>query len=83
MSKVKTDNTAIELKKEIDKWLPKVKKEFQKIKTTSDQSFLKNIGAYIEDTSYFLEKKDLIRAFEAVIWAWAWLEIGKRKKIIK
>jgi len=72
-----------DLKKEIDKWFPKVKKEFKKIKTTKDKSFLENIQAYIKDTDYFLNKKDLIRAFEAVIWAWAWLEIGKRKKILQ
>ncbi|MBR9683850.1 DUF357 domain-containing protein [Candidatus Woesearchaeota archaeon] len=83
MSKVKTDSTAKELQQEIDKWFPKVKKEFQKIKSSEDKSFLKNIEAYIKDTQYFLDKEDLIRAFEAVIWAWAWLEIGKRKKIIQ
>lgn len=71
------------LEKEINKWLPKVKQEFQKIKKTEDISFLANINAYIQDAEHFLNKKDLIRAFEAVIWAWAWLEIGKRKKILR
>ena len=78
MSKIEQD-----LQKEINKWFPKVKQEFKKIKSTTDPDFLKNIQAYIKDTDYFLEKKDLIKAFEAVIWAWAWLEIGKRKKILK
>jgi hypothetical protein len=71
------------LRKEIDIWLPRVEKEFHKIKTQRDPDFLKNIEAYIKDTHYFLEKKDPIKAFEAVIWAWAWLEIGKQKNIIK
>jgi hypothetical protein len=35
-----------------------------------------NIKAYISDTEYFLKKGDLIRAFECVVWAWAWMEIG-------
>ncbi|NOQ38217.1 DUF357 domain-containing protein, partial [archaeon] len=36
-----------------------------------------NIKAYISDTQHFIDKGDLVRAFEAVVWAWAWLEIGK------
>lgn len=72
-----------DLEKETLKWLEKAKKEFKTIKKTQDKEFLTNIEAYIKDTNYFLEKKDLIRAFEAVIWAWAWLEIGKRKGILK
>ena len=31
---------------------------------------VKNLDAYIKDTSYFLEKKDFVRAFEAVVYAW-------------
>jgi hypothetical protein len=31
----------------------------------------------------FLEKGDLIRAFEAVIWAWAWMEIGLQKGLLR
>jgi len=78
MSKIEQD-----LRKEIDKWLPKAKEEFKKIKKTKDNDFLINIKAYLKDTKYFLEKKDFIRAFESVIWAWAWLDIGKRKKILQ
>ena len=29
------------------------------------------------------KKKDLIRAFEAVIWAWAWMEIGLEKELLR
>jgi len=39
---------------------------------------LENIRAYIKDAEYFLKQEMLIEAFEAVIWAWAWLEIGER-----
>ena len=48
-----------------------------------DGQFLENISAYIADSRYFLEKNDLIRAFEAVIWAWAWMEIGLQKGILQ
>jgi hypothetical protein len=30
-----------------------------------------------------MEKGDLIRAFESVIWAWAWMEIGLNMKLLK
>jgi len=43
---------------------------------------MENISAYIRDCQYFLEKDDPIRAFEAVIWAWAWMEIGLQKGIL-
>ncbi|MCS7129804.1 MAG: DUF357 domain-containing protein [Archaeoglobaceae archaeon] len=41
-----------------------------------DKRFLDNIKAYASDAEFFLSRSDLIRAFECVIWAWAWLEIG-------
>jgi len=46
----------------------------------TDKEALKNIDAYLSDSKYFLEKNDLIRAFEAVIWAWAWMEIMEHWK---
>lgn len=70
------------LQKEIHKWLPRAKEEFKKLRKAKDKDFLANIEAYLKDTEYFLQKEDLIRSFEAVIWAWAWLEIGKRKRIL-
>ena len=77
MSKIEED-----LRKEIAKWLPKLEKEFKKIKKTKDPDFLVNIEAYIKDSKYFLEKKDLVKTFECLLWGWAWLEIGQRKKIL-
>ncbi|MCS7144136.1 MAG: DUF357 domain-containing protein [Archaeoglobaceae archaeon] len=41
-----------------------------------EKRFLENIKAYISDSEYFISSYDFIRAFECVIWAWAWLEIG-------
>jgi hypothetical protein len=63
-----------ELKKETEKWLKRAKEVRKGVE--GDKDFLKNIDAYLSDTTYFLEKHDLIRAFEAVIWAWSWIEIG-------
>jgi hypothetical protein len=63
-----------ELRNETIKWLKKIEKRLEMI--DGDGQFLSNIRAYISDTTYFLQKSDLIRAFECVVWAWAWLEIG-------
>jgi hypothetical protein len=43
---------------------------------------LENISSYLSDSHYFLKQNDLIRAFEAVIWAWAWMEIGLEKSLL-
>ena len=66
-----------ELKEETLKWLERIEEEMEYISAAGESDdFITNISAYISDSKYFLEKSDLIRAFEAVIWAWAWLEIG-------
>ncbi len=65
-----------ELLAETEKWLELAEERVSRCR--GDDGFLDNIKAYISDSRYFLESGDLIRAFEAVIWAWAWLEIGER-----
>ena len=64
---------------ETAKWLKKADAEFKNTnpKGKKGTEFAKNIAAYLNDTKYFSEKKDYVRAFEAVIWAWAWIEIGR------
>ena len=61
-----------DLKHETEKWLKKAK---EKRKDFPDGKHTKNIDAYISDSQHFMKKGDLVRAFEAVIWAWAWMEI--------
>lgn len=63
-----------ELREETKKWLEKLEDKLREIE--GERRFLENIKAYAKDCKYFLEKSDLIRAFECVVWAWAWLEIG-------
>jgi len=70
-----------DLQMETLKWLEKAEVLFCQV--SGDEHFLENVSAYIRDSRYFLEKKDLIRAFEAVIWAWAWMEIGLEKDLLK
>lgn len=64
----------IDLRAETLKWLERAESLFSEV--SGKKQFIDNISAYISDSKYFLEKGDLIRAFEAVIWAWAWMEIG-------
>ena len=72
--------TEVELRHETEKWYAKVIEKRKKIKSKSE--YMKNIDAYISDSQHFLKKGDLIRAFESVVWAWAWIEILEDLKII-
>jgi hypothetical protein len=66
---------AEELEKETRKWMVKARKKVKTIRPLKREDLYKNALAYIEDSEHFLKKGDLIRSFEAVVWAWAWLEI--------
>lgn len=70
-----------EIKKEdILKWLERIRTELPKVKPVpKHEDFLVNINAYISDTDHFMLKGDYVLAFESVIWAWAWYEIGIEK----
>ena len=72
-------NTEEQLKEEIKKWMEKLGKAVDQVKVMSPKGvdFLTNIKAYQSDSLHFYNKGDLIRSFEALIWAWAYVEIGK------
>ena len=70
-----------DLRIETVKWQKKAEDLYEKV--SGDGDFRENVSAYIRDCQYFLEKGDLIRAFEAVIWAWAWMEIGLEKGLLQ
>ncbi len=72
-------------KDEIEKWLTRIKKELKMIKVTDGKSkeFLENINAYVNDCEHFLKKGEYVLSFESVIWAWAYLEIGKDLKLLE
>ncbi|MDM7934603.1 MAG: DUF357 domain-containing protein [Methanothrix sp.] len=66
---------------ETSRWLERA--EELRSEVSGEEQFLDNISAYISDSRHFLEQGDLIRAFEAVIWAWAWMEIGLGRGILR
>jgi len=70
-----------DLRSETLKWQKKAQDLLENV--CGDDEFLENVSAYIRDCQYFIEKDDLIRAFEAVIWAWAWMEIGLQKGLLQ
>lgn len=47
------------------------------------EEMLSNMKAYVEDSKYFLEKGDLVRSFEAVVWAMAIFETCRQLEIFK
>ena len=75
---VSENSTDKKLKKETLKWLKKAEDKLTKVKKKDNTDYIvKNAQCYINDANYFLEQKDFIRGFEAVIWAWAFLEISQ------
>ena len=72
-----------DLRRETTKWLERIKKETKGMTIDSEKGrgFKKNMDAYIKDSEFFLENGDLIRAFEAVVWAWSIYEICKEMDI--
>ncbi|MBI5884817.1 DUF357 domain-containing protein [archaeon] len=75
------NNTEKELINETNKWLEKA---LEKRKVVSGRKgFLENIDAYLKDAGHFLKEKDFVMAFESVVWAWAWIEIGLQEKILE
>lgn len=71
-------DTEERLRQEIKKWTLKIAKKLENIEAMDRKGskFLVNIKAYVNDSGHFILKGDLVRGFEAIIWAWSWLEIG-------
>jgi hypothetical protein len=76
-----TRDIEAELRNETIKWLQRAEQLSPKI-IEKDDRLSQNIAAYISDSHHFLDNGDLIRAFEAVIWAWAWMEIGQEMGLL-
>lgn len=68
-----------ELLCEIKKWKGRLDECISAVAPTDStgEAMISNIKAYRSDCEHFLEKGDLIRSFECLIWAWAYLEIGQ------
>ena len=84
-----SDSIGAKLESETRKWLEKLEKEVQNIKPTGKiekeklDPVIENIHAYISDCKHFLEKQDLINAFEAIIYGWGILETCQHLGVIE
>lgn len=58
---------------DVETWLAKLEPLISRIEVqdSKGESFLTNIKAYVADSRHFAAKGDLVRAFEAMVWAWA------------
>lgn len=76
------------LEAETMKWLGRIEEEVKGISVTGGfdrkklEPVIENLHAYISDCRHFLEKRDLVNAFEAVVYAWAILETCQHLGII-
>lgn len=74
-----------ELREQIATWGEKL--DVAMAKATANglegQRFLENVRAYQKDARHFESIHDLVRSFECLLWAWAWLEIGERVSLVR
>lgn len=73
------------LRFEIQKWLNKIEPLAEKVVANNKKGdeMITNMKAYISDSKHFLAKGDLVRSFEAIVWAFSIYEICTKLKIIK
>ena len=66
-----------EMKKEIDAMTQKIEPLVGKIEVKDERGreMLTNMKAYISDSKHFLKTENELKSFEAIVWAWAILEI--------
>lgn len=74
-----------ELREETEKWLQRIKEKRSSVILRDEKAkeHLKNLDAYISDSQHFLEKGDFIKAFEAVVWAWAILDMLEKLELVE
>lgn len=65
------------LVRETEQWRERLSEELRN-GLTGNPELIENIEAYIADSEHFEDEGLLVESFEAVIWAWSWLEIGRR-----
>jgi len=74
-----------DLAAEIKKWSKKLDGPLLNVQPSDERGakMLQNINAYRNDSKHFLERGDLIKSFECLIWAWAILELGRELELFR
>jgi hypothetical protein len=75
----------MEIKNEIVKMIEKIEPLIGRIEIKDDrgEEMLVNMKAYISDSKHFLGDENYLKSFEAIVWAWAILEICEELDIFK
>lgn len=75
----------MKIKDEIMKMHEKIEPLIGKIEVKDEKGreMLENMKAYIADSKHFLDKKNYVKSFEAIVWAWAILEICEELGVFK
>ncbi|MBI4163500.1 MAG: DUF357 domain-containing protein [Candidatus Aenigmarchaeota archaeon] len=73
------------LEKETLKWLEKLEKRVKAAKVIDKKvsGEMENVKAYLKDSAHFFGKKDFVRAFEAVIYAYGIYEACFRMGLVE
>jgi hypothetical protein len=68
-----------ELRQEIEKWRNMLDRELPLVLPSDEagKRMLANVRAYRQDCDHFFSRGDLVKSFECLVWAWAFLEIGR------
>lgn len=91
IEKIKKPETEAKLESETRKWLARLEKEMAKTAISSKldekgrkaiKGAMENLKAYIKDCHYFLEKKDYVNSFEAVVYAWGIADTLRRCRLV-
>lgn len=90
MEKTKRPKTDEKLESETLKWLAKLEEKLKVSKLEPEspiekkvlQNSMDNVNAYIKDCRHFLNQKDYVNAFEAIIYAWGILDTLERMNMI-
>ncbi len=80
--------TEQQLRAETEKWGERLEERLEEVKPAAEAgedgaTIVENARAYAEDARHFEEEGDLVRAFEAVVWGWSWLEIGEELGVVE
>lgn len=72
------------MKEETRKWSKRLDEALANAyaNTGKGVEFLTNVKAYQTDSLHFMQRGDLVRSFEALLWAWAYLTIAKELELV-
>jgi len=80
-----TMDTDLALKQETEKWLIRLEEKVKNIKPIDSRAkwAVENIKAYISDCRHFQKNRDLVNAFEAIVYAYGIYETALHSKLIE